>query len=67
MERREIEVQKFIESNNDYTNATTINLTVIKGGVQGNVIPPELSVVFDIRLGVDADHDAFEKDVLIYK
>lgn len=63
MERRAIEVQKLIESDNDYSNVTTINLTVMTGGVQGNVIPPELSVVFDIRLGVDADHDVFEEDV----
>lgn len=63
MERREAEMRKFIDSNNDYTNVTTINLTVMKGGVQGNVIPPELSVVFDIRLSVNADHDAFENDV----
>ncbi|XP_037033333.1 aminoacylase-1-like [Bradysia coprophila] len=63
MERRKIEMEKLIDSNNDYTNVTTINLTVIKGGVQGNVIPPELSIVFDVRLGADADHDAFEKDI----
>lgn len=67
MERREAEVRKLIESNDDYTNVTSINLTVLKGGVQGNVIPPELSVVFDIRLAIDADHDAFEEDVMFRK
>lgn len=63
MERREIEVEKLNASNSDYTNVTTINLTVLKGGVQGNVIPPELSVMFDVRLAVNADHDAFQRDV----
>lgn len=63
MDRRKEEVAKLIASNNDYTNVTTINLTVIKGGVQGNVIPPELSVVFDVRLAVNADHAEFEREV----
>lgn len=63
MERREIEVAKLNAANFDYTNVTTINLTVMKGGVQGNVIPPELSVMFDVRLGVNADHGEFESDV----
>ncbi|XP_037049217.1 aminoacylase-1-like [Bradysia coprophila] len=63
MERREIEVAKLNASHFDYTNVTTINLTVIKGGVQANVIPPELSVTFDVRLGVNADHDQFQRDI----
>lgn len=63
MERRQLEVAKLNASNGDYTNVTTINLTVIKGGVQANVIPPELSVVFDVRLAVNADHAQFERDV----
>lgn len=66
MERRKDEVAKLNASNSDYTNVTTINLTVIKGGVQGNVIPPELSVIFDVRLGVNADHDEFQRDVIFY-
>jgi len=63
MERRQIEVDKLYASNMDYTNVTTINLTVMKGGVQGNVIPPELSVVFDVRLAVNADHNEFERQL----
>ncbi|KAJ6644482.1 Aminoacylase-1A [Pseudolycoriella hygida] len=63
MQRREIEVVKLKAANSDYTNVTTINLTVMKGGVQANVIPPELSVTFDVRLGVSADHDEFQKDI----
>lgn len=30
---------------------TSINPTILKGGVQANVIPPQLSVIFDVRLG----------------
>lgn len=30
---------------------TSINLTILKGGVQANVIPSQLSAVFDVRLG----------------
>ncbi len=65
MERRKIELDKLKAANSDYTNVTTINLTVIKGGVQGNVIPPELSILFDVRLGVDVDHDEFQRDVML--
>ncbi|KAJ6625688.1 Aminoacylase-1 [Pseudolycoriella hygida] len=62
MERREAEVVKF-RSLSSYANVTTINLTMLKGGVQGNVIPPELSATFDIRLAVNADHDEFQRDL----
>lgn len=64
MERRQVEVAKMKSSNlTSYANITSINLTVLKGGVQGNVIPPELSVTFDVRLAVNADHDEFQSDV----
>ncbi|XP_037045140.1 aminoacylase-1-like [Bradysia coprophila] len=42
---------------------TSINLTVLKGGVQANVVPPELRAIFDVRLGVDVDHAAFERQI----
>nr|CAD7589794.1 unnamed protein product [Timema genevievae] len=41
-------------------DVTTINLTQLKGGVQSNVVPPELTVVFDVRLAVTQDHKEFE-------
>ena len=64
MERREIEVNKLKAwGPSSYANITTINLTMLKGGVQGNVIPPELSATFDIRLSVIEDHDQFQSDV----
>lgn len=44
-------------------DVTTINLTVIKGGVQSNVVPPVIEAVFDMRLALDVDHDAFDRQV----
>jgi len=41
-------------------DVTTVNLTQLKGGVQSNVVPPELVVVFDVRLAVTVDHAEFE-------
>lgn len=32
----------------------------MQGGVQSNVLPPELIVVFDCRLSIDTDHDEFQ-------
>lgn len=44
-------------------DVTTVNLTMLKGGVQVNVVPPELTVVFDIRIAIDVDHKEFEQKV----
>lgn len=44
-------------------DVTTVNLTKINGGVQSNVIPPNLEASFDIRLAITMDHDRFEKQV----
>ncbi|KAK9680375.1 Peptidase family M20/M25/M40 [Popillia japonica] len=41
-------------------DVTTINLTQLKGGVQSNVVPPELVVVFDCRLPVTVNHKDWE-------
>ncbi|XP_059487920.1 aminoacylase-1-like [Neocloeon triangulifer] len=51
-----------LESNKNLTvgDVTTVNLTQIKGGVQPNVVPPELTVGFDVRLATDVNHDEFE-------
>lgn len=61
MDFREEEVQRL----NDHpewcvADVTTVNLTVIRGGVQTNVVPPEMTVGFDIRLALDVDHEEFE-------
>lgn len=42
---------------------TTINLTIVKGGVQDNVIPAEMRAVVDMRISVNTDLDEFEKQV----
>lgn len=49
MEMRKDEVKKQ-KRNITPGKLTSINLTILKGGIQANVIPPELRVVFDVRL-----------------
>ncbi|XP_066248195.1 aminoacylase-1-like isoform X2 [Euwallacea similis] len=41
-------------------DVTTVNLTQVKGGVQSNVVPPELVIVIDCRLAVTRDNEALE-------
>uniref|UniRef100_A0A1B6L173 N-acyl-aliphatic-L-amino acid amidohydrolase n=2 Tax=Graphocephala atropunctata TaxID=36148 RepID=A0A1B6L173_9HEMI len=59
---RRAEEKKKLKDNPNLTvgDVTTINLTTLEGGVQANVVPPELSVGFDCRLSVDTDHKEFE-------
>lgn len=42
-------------------DVTTVNLTMLSGGAQANVVPPTLSATFDIRLANDVNFDEFEK------
>ncbi|XP_065363422.1 aminoacylase-1-like [Calliphora vicina] len=42
-------------------DVTSINLTIIKGGVQSNVVPSQLEACFDMRIAVDEDLKKFEK------
>lgn len=44
-------------------NVTSINLTILKGGVQSNVIPAEMSATFDMRISINTDVDEFEQMV----
>lgn len=44
-------------------DVTTVNMTRISGGVQTNVVPPVMTIVFDMRLAVDVDHEEFENMV----
>ncbi|XP_038214771.1 aminoacylase-1-like [Zerene cesonia] len=58
--------QKSILDNNPQLtigDVTTINLTQVHGGVQSNVIPEKLTVVFDCRLAVTVDHEEFENKI----
>lgn len=64
MDLRAEQVQR-LSNNPEYTvgDVTTVNLTMLKGGVQANVLPESLSAIFDIRLAIDVDHEAFEASV----
>lgn len=61
MDLRAQEKQK-LKENSNFTigDVTTINLTQLKGGVQSNVVPEELIVVFDVRIAVTVDMPKFE-------
>lgn len=58
---RETQVKR-LEENADLTigDVTTVNITMINGGVQSNVVPPEIQMMTDIRLALDVDQDKFE-------
>lgn len=65
MNFRDVEEQKLENNSNlQIGDVTTVNLTMLNGGVQNNVVPGEMSVVFDIRLAVDIDHNEFEQMVI---
>lgn len=44
-------------------DVTTVNLTKINGGIQSNVVPSEITIMFDCRLAINVDHDAFVQQV----
>lgn len=58
---RDEEMRKLTELNYPYGNITTINLTILKGGVAINVVPAEFSATFDIRMSVNTDLNEFEQ------
>lgn len=55
MNWREFEKTKLKNSNLRQGDVSTINLTMINGGCQSNVVPSELSVTFDVRLAIEID------------
>lgn len=59
MDYRSNELSK-ITGESNIGNVTNINLTMINGGVQTNVVPADIKLVFDIRLAVGLDQDGFE-------
>lgn len=61
---RETQVQK-LKENPDLTigDVTTVNITMINGGVQLNTVPPNIKIMTDIRLAVDVNHEDFENMV----
>lgn len=58
MDYRSNEISK-LKGNIITGDVTGVNLTMINGGIQTNVVPAEIKIVFDIRLAVDVDPDAF--------
>lgn len=69
MEYRQNEMVKWKNGQNTHgktrnlSNITTINLTIINGGLRGNVVPSVMSAYFDVRLAIHADGDKFEQTV----
>ncbi|XP_017848051.1 aminoacylase-1-like [Drosophila busckii] len=64
MEFRATQLKRLNEDSSiDIGDVTTVNLTQLRGGVQSNVVPPLLEVVFDIRFAVTVDIPAFEKQI----
>lgn len=61
---RKMELEK-LKTNDKLTigDVTTVNLTMINGGIQNNVIPPTINCVFDVRIAIDVDLVEFEKMV----
>uniref|UniRef100_A0A8C2TLV6 Aminoacylase 1 n=1 Tax=Coturnix japonica TaxID=93934 RepID=A0A8C2TLV6_COTJA len=61
---RESEKQR-LKSNTNLTlgDVTSLNLTMLEGGVSFNVVPSEMSVGFDIRIPPTVDLKAFEEQV----
>ncbi|XP_017046430.1 aminoacylase-1-like [Drosophila ficusphila] len=56
MKFRETQVQLLAnDSSLDLGDATTLNLTMLDGGKQSNVVPPLLEAVFDIRIAIKQD------------
>lgn len=39
----------------DVAKVTTVNMTKLSGGVQVNVIPPQITLTYDMRIAVDVD------------
>ncbi|KPI95869.1 Aminoacylase-1 [Papilio xuthus] len=44
-------------------DVTSINLTMISGGIQDNIIPEKMTAHFDIRLATSEDLEAFENTI----
>lgn len=62
-EYRKNEARKLHELNYPEGNVTSINLTILKGGIENNVIPAEMSATYDIRISIDTDLNEFEQMV----
>ncbi|XP_055588182.1 aminoacylase-1-like [Uranotaenia lowii] len=64
MDFRRAEEEKLLNNPNlTVGDVTTVNLTMMSGGVQSNVIPAELMVCFDVRLSVTVDIETFTRQL----
>lgn len=63
MNWREYEKLRLTNSDLGPGDVTSINLTMLDGGCQVNVVPPELTVYFDVRLSILVDVIKMEKTV----
>lgn len=57
-EFRESQIRKLEEEGHSHPhgNVTSVNLTVLQGGIQSNVIPPQISLTYDMRVAYNMDH-----------
>ncbi|CAH1636348.1 unnamed protein product [Spodoptera littoralis] len=44
-------------------DVTTVNLTMLSGGIQNNVVPEKLTASFDIRIALSVDQKEFENQI----
>lgn len=65
-EFRKEEMRKLDELKYPDGNVTVINLTILKGGVQDNVVPAEITATFDMRVSINTDLNEFEQQVLFH-
>lgn len=63
MNWREVEKLRLKNGNLGAGDVTSINLTMMNGGCQVNVVPPELSVCFDVRLSIEVDDTIMHKTI----
>lgn len=54
-----------LKNNPDWTlgDVTTMNLTIISGGVQLNVVPAEFTLNFDVRISVTENIEQLERNI----
>ncbi|KAL6739993.1 hypothetical protein Aduo_013386 [Ancylostoma duodenale] len=59
------EQRKILEGDHKKTlgDVTTLNLTILEGGVQVNVLPEKFTAFFDIRVPPTVDFEAFEREI----
>jgi aminoacylase len=62
-EYRETQMKVLEEDSLNFAESTSVNATIINGGLQINVVPAEISISFDVRLGININHDEFEKTI----